>query len=118
MAPLCLSIEPCCLTQPICLTLPVCLVLLICFPGLCCLITCSPYSYASPACAPVTCLPACLQVTEYDKGQDWSVCQNGEKHPGAVKQAVDDFATEQFLSVFVTYHDQPWNTWFILKPEA
>lgn len=48
--------------------------------------------------------------------RDWSVCQDGSKHPGAVRGAVNDFAQRQGLTVVVTTHDGPFRTWIIIKP--
>lgn len=49
--------------------------------------------------------------------QDWSICMDGTKHPGAVKGAVDEFARSKNLPVFVTYKEDMWHTWFIMKPK-
>lgn len=50
-------------------------------------------------------------------GQDWSVCMDGSKNPGAVRGAVDDFAAKLDLHVAVTYHE-PFgpSTFLIRKP--
>jgi len=50
------------------------------------------------------------------KNQDWSVGCSGERHPGAVKGAVDDFAFHRNLQVVVGYREALFNTWAFLKP--
>ena len=49
-------------------------------------------------------------------GQDWAACMDGSRHEGAVKAAVDEFATKYNVQVLLTYRDTPWNTWIIQKP--
>jgi len=49
-------------------------------------------------------------------GQDWSVCHDGSKQPGAVRGAVEDFAKEKGLEISVTTDDAPWKTWVVRKP--
>ena len=46
--------------------------------------------------------------------QDWSVCANGTVNPGAVKQAVPDFAQRERLKIWVS-SDQ-WPSWLVQKP--
>jgi hypothetical protein len=50
------------------------------------------------------------------KGMDWSLCMNGESHPGAVKGAVVEFAVRYNLQVYVTYGESQWPSWMIRKP--
>ena len=47
--------------------------------------------------------------------QDWSLCYDGSTNGGAVKGAVNEFAQENNLQVFVTYSDN-WTSWAVLKP--
>ena len=54
-------------------------------------------------------------ASEGPAGDDWSVCADGSKHPGAVRGAVDEFAAKHGFQVVVTYRDD-WNTWMIRKP--
>ena len=49
--------------------------------------------------------------------QDWSICEDGTKHEGSVKGAVNDFAKEHQLQVLITYQEQ-WPTWIIRKPQG
>ena len=49
------------------------------------------------------------------KGQDWSLCENGERHDGAVKGAVVEFAKKHNLNVEVTKED--WPSWLFRKPK-
>lgn len=49
-------------------------------------------------------------------GQDWSVCANGTKHPGAVRGAVEDFAKQHGLAISVTFREAMWNSWMAVKP--
>ena len=49
-------------------------------------------------------------------GQDWSVCQDGSKHPGAVRGAVEEFCRKHYLQPGVTYREGDWNTWYFRKP--
>ena len=46
--------------------------------------------------------------------QDWSLCANGARVPGAVKAAVLEFSMQRGLQVSVTYED-PWPSWIIRK---
>jgi hypothetical protein len=48
--------------------------------------------------------------------QDWSKCHDGSVHEGAVKGAVDDFATKHGLTVTVTWQEPMWSTWVMRKP--
>lgn len=57
-----------------------------------------------------------MQAAAERKDEDWFLCSNGTRHAGAVKAAVNEFATAHKLSVFVTYGDAPWPTWMIWKP--
>lgn len=50
------------------------------------------------------------------QGQDWSVCYDGTKNTGAVKGAVNDFASDRLLQVLVSYKETAWHTWTLLKP--
>eukprot|EP00667_Euglena_gracilis_P019843 EG_transcript_21334 len=49
------------------------------------------------------------------KNQDWTLCENGERHPEAVKGAVVEFAQKRGLSICVTKEDFP--SWLIRKPQ-
>lgn len=53
-----------------------------------------------------------------DDGQDedWSQCVDGSKHMGAVKGAVLDFMTPRGIQVAVSYQDDDWPSWMVLKP--
>eukprot|EP00890_Picochlorum_soloecismus_P006229 jgi/Picsp_1/6607/NSC_03950-R1_conserved hypothetical len=51
-------------------------------------------------------------------GQDWSVCANGTKNPGAVRGAVEDFAKEHGLALSVTFREAMWNSWMAVKPSC
>jgi len=53
-----------------------------------------------------------------DTNQDWSVCDDGSVHPGAVKGAVDEFALNNGLTVAVTYREPNWPSWLVVKPSA
>ena len=46
---------------------------------------------------------------------DWSICEDGTIHQGAVKGAVDDFAEEHGLQVLVSYWERDLFTWSIAK---
>jgi hypothetical protein len=48
-------------------------------------------------------------------GQDWSVCNNGTVHQGAVQSAVNDFFSKEGVQVVVTYRESEWNTWVARK---
>lgn len=48
--------------------------------------------------------------------QDWSVCHDGTKNPGAVKGAVQDFMTARGVTVSVAYQDGDWPSWLVQKP--
>lgn len=47
---------------------------------------------------------------------DWSLCASGQRHPGAVKAAVEEFAGSRKLRIYVTYFREEWPTWLIRKP--
>lgn len=47
--------------------------------------------------------------------QNWSICYDGTVNPGAVKGAVDDFASSNNLQVLVSYSEPKWHTWSIVK---
>ena len=50
-------------------------------------------------------------------GQDWSLCADGSRRHGAVKEAVLDFANERHLQIVVVYKEQVMNpSWMIRKP--
>lgn len=53
-----------------------------------------------------------------DPNQDWSICGDGSIHPGAVKGAVDEFATSHSLTVAVTYRQPDWPSWLMVKPTS
>ena len=46
---------------------------------------------------------------------DWSLCVDGTHHPGAVKGAVNDFAAIIERQVLVSYKEEFFHTWTILK---
>lgn len=48
-------------------------------------------------------------------GQDWSLCASGERHPGGVKGAVDEFTRTHHHQLLITYGDSPWNSWMFRK---
>lgn len=50
-------------------------------------------------------------VAEEVPGQDWAICQDGSRHPGAVKGAVDEFAAKNKLQVTVTYQENMVSKW-------
>ena len=53
---------------------------------------------------------------ELPRGQDWSICQDGSKHPGAVRGAVEEFMLKRGQTITVTYKEQhPFRTWMVLK---
>jgi hypothetical protein len=54
-------------------------------------------------------------ASETDAKDDWSLCMNGTRHPGAVKGAVLQFAQETGTQVVVTY-GEAWPSWLIRKP--
>lgn len=47
---------------------------------------------------------------------DWSLCYDGSVNHGAVKGAVNEFAERNDLQVLVTYGDERWNSWVMVKP--
>lgn len=46
---------------------------------------------------------------------DWSICYDGSINTGAVKGAVDEFARNNNLQVLVSYKEDNWHTWSIIK---
>lgn len=48
--------------------------------------------------------------------QDWAVCSDGSRFPGAVKGAVDEFAEVHGLQVSITYKEDFWYSWILRKP--
>jgi hypothetical protein len=54
-------------------------------------------------------------ASEVTGGQDWSLCANGTRHPGAVRGAIDDFAIHHGLQFVVTYQES-WASWYVRKP--
>lgn len=52
---------------------------------------------------------------QLNKQQDWSICQDGTVHPGAVKGAVDEFFTKRHLKVYRT-REAEWYSWVTRKP--
>jgi hypothetical protein len=57
-----------------------------------------------------------LVAVDVAPAQDWSLCENGERNPGAVKGAVDEFAAAQQLQLVVSYQDGSYGSWFLRKP--
>ena len=55
-----------------------------------------------------------MSADEVD-GQDWSINYDGTKNNGAVKGAVDHFASINNLQVLVSYKESAWHTWTLLK---
>jgi Methyltransferase domain len=53
---------------------------------------------------------------EVVNGQDWSICSDGNHHPGAVRGAVEEFAKLHTLQIVTTWKDS-WESWIIRKPE-
>ena len=57
----------------------------------------------------------------YDVNDDWGVCADGSKHPGAVKGAVNKFAKSHGLTVFNTWKHirKEWEEWpnWIFSPK-
>jgi hypothetical protein len=48
-------------------------------------------------------------------GQDWSLCEDGSRNPGAVKGAVMEFALQHNLKVEAIFqNEQP--SWIMRKP--
>ena len=47
--------------------------------------------------------------------QDWSVCEDGTRHEGAVNGAVTDFARKHHLQLSITYRED-FPTWYARKP--
>lgn len=61
----------------------------------------------------------CKRLTEklgWAVRNDWSLCYDGSHNNGAVKGAVNEFAERNDLQVLVTYGDERWNSWVIVKP--
>jgi len=48
------------------------------------------------------------------KGEDWSICQDGTKHEGAVRGAVEEFFLAKGLTITVTYLRGV--SWLVQKP--
>jgi hypothetical protein len=54
---------------------------------------------------------------EQERVQDWSLCENGTRHRGAVRGAVEDFAKRHGLSISATFRDPLVNSsWMTVKP--
>ena len=54
---------------------------------------------------------------EQERVQDWSLCENGTRHRGAVRGAVEDFAKRHGLSISATFGDPLVNSsWMTVKP--
>ena len=53
---------------------------------------------------------------EQESVQDWYLCENGTRHRGAVRGAVEDFAKRHGLSISVTFRESNWNSWMTVKP--
>ncbi|KAG2437354.1 hypothetical protein HXX76_006009 [Chlamydomonas incerta] len=56
------------------------------------------------------------EMNRINEKEHWEVCQDGTKHPGAVRGAVVEFFQRLGLAVHVTYRDGPWNSWMVIKP--
>jgi len=54
------------------------------------------------------------EVARRDIGQDWSLCEDGSRRPGAVKGAVLQFANQ--VGATVTANRERWPSWIMLKP--
>jgi len=54
-------------------------------------------------------------VADATPRQDWSVNDDGTRHKGAVKGAVNDFAATVGRQVVVAYRERIWNSWVIVK---
>lgn len=52
---------------------------------------------------------------ELTPDQDWSICVDGSINEGAVKEAVNEFAKEKNKQVLVSYKEDAWHTWSIIK---
>lgn len=48
---------------------------------------------------------------------DWSLCEDGVVNEGAVKAAVNEFASKNNLKVYTTLHDGPWVSWMYSRKE-
>jgi hypothetical protein len=57
-----------------------------------------------------------LVAADVAPAQDWSLCENGERNPRAVKGAVDEFAAARQLQLVVSYQDGSYGSWFLRKP--
>jgi len=55
-------------------------------------------------------------LTTNKPDRDWSICSDGSINKGAVKGAVNDFASNYGLQVLVSYAENMWHTWSIIKP--
>jgi hypothetical protein len=57
------------------------------------------------------------EVQEVTPEQDWSVCSDGMKNPGAVRGAVEDFTNEMGLVLTVEFKaGHSWKSWMVQKP--
>jgi len=52
----------------------------------------------------------------WEISNDWALCYDGSYNKGAVKGAVNEFAERNDLQVLVTYGDERWNSWLVVKP--
>eukprot|EP00550_Attheya_septentrionalis_P004867 CAMPEP_0198298338 /NCGR_PEP_ID=MMETSP1449-20131203/40604_1 /TAXON_ID=420275 /ORGANISM="Attheya septentrionalis, Strain CCMP2084" /LENGTH=252 /DNA_ID=CAMNT_0043999585 /DNA_START=28 /DNA_END=783 /DNA_ORIENTATION=- len=58
-----------------------------------------------------------MYSSEVAKGHgNWSICEDGSVHPGAVRGAVQEFAESHGLVVSVMYREGGFNTWMTQKP--
>lgn len=64
----------------------------------------------TPRCVVIYCFSQPVLATK----QDWSLCMNGTKHPGAVKGAVRDFAAKNNLKIYMT-DETDWPSWLVRK---
>ena len=55
------------------------------------------------------------EVMRVYSDQDWSVCMDGSINTGAVKGAVDEFAENNGLQVLVSYAEEMFFTWSLVK---
>ena len=55
------------------------------------------------------------ELQQLSPGQDWSLCEDGTRNEGAVKEAVTDFAQQHNLQLSVTYRED-FPTWYARKP--
>jgi Methyltransferase domain len=56
------------------------------------------------------------EVKEASPEQDWTICQDGSVHLGAVRGAVEEFAEQHGLALSATYRDGTWLSWLTQKP--